>query len=137
MRLLLTNCPQCHAVMIRNPVRDVCKACFERRRRTEDTDDSGVSAGEGSSDQVSRCRTCGREVESADMFCLRCTLKLAKRSKESISALQDKLERFPALRDRDRPFIKGSRSHVQDVIPSSRRQSKKRSSFTPNTKYSS
>jgi len=136
MRLLLTNCPECHAVMIRNPFRDVCKACFEQRRRMEDDEDSGVSAREGASDQVSRCRRCGREVDPADMFCLRCTMKLAKSSKESISELEDKLERFPALRGKRRPFIKGSRSHVQDIIPSSRRQTKKRSSFTPDTKYS-
>ena len=136
MRLLLTNCPECHAVMIRNTERDVCKACFERRYRMEDAGNSDASTGEKSGEQVSRCRRCGREVDSADVFCLRCTLKLARMSKDSVSALQGKLERFPVLRGKNRPFIEASRSHVQDVIPSRRRQSKKRSSFTPGTKYS-
>lgn len=137
MRLLLTNCPECHVLMVRTSERDVCKVCFAQRHQSEDADDSAALTEEKSSERASRCRTCRREIETGDMFCLRCTLKLVRMSRESVSALQDKLKRFPALRGRDKPFAEGSRSHVQDVIPGGRRQSRKSSSFTPSTKYSS
>ena len=137
MRLLLTNCPKCNALMVRTESRDVCKNCFAQRHRPKYADDFAVLTDEESSEQAKRCRTCGKEIETGDMFCLRCTLKLVRMSRESISALRDKLDRYPALRGRDKPFVEGSRSHVQDLIPNRRRQFGKRSSFTPSTKYSS
>ena len=126
MKLLLTNCPECRELMLRTPGRDVCDKCFTQRHQPDDADDSATLTEEESSEQTRRCRTCGIEIETGHMFCVQCALKLAKMSKESVSGLEDKPDRFPALRGGDKPFAEGSRSHVQDLIQKRRRQSRKR-----------
>ena len=132
MEFLLTNCPECHRLMVRSAGRTVCKDCFEKHNAAAENNPEELStvAAVGSGAETTVCRHCGRP-SFAGNYCVRCRFHLSKMAKLAAGDLNSKLERSPTLRGSGVTIKDGSRSHVLELVKRTRK-----TSFTPSTKYS-
>ena len=138
MRLFLTNCPECHRLMVRSPERPVCKRCLERRYVQTEPNDTVQASNDTAPEPrepAIQCHRCGTDVGPHETYCLRCRLHFTKMNRSATAKLAEKLRRCPGLRGSGRTFQEASRSHVRDILPGEGRSKDK--SFTPTTKYSS